>query len=76
MPKPKPTLNQTDISLLRSIFATKDDLKNELNPLKKDIRKIKKDINMVIDHFDHSHLELRARVDRIENYLKIPPLTT
>lgn len=56
-------------------FATKDDLKNEISPLKSDIRKIKNDINTIIGFFDREYLSLRARVDRIEDFIKIPPLT-
>lgn len=57
-------------------FATKDGLDTKLKPIKKDIKKIKKDINTIVSFFDSEYLELKARVERIENYLKISPLTS
>lgn len=38
MKKQKPTLNQADISLLKKTFATKDDLKREIDPLKNELK--------------------------------------
>lgn len=64
-------------------FATKEDLDKSLAPLRKrlksvekDIKKIREDINMVIGFFDREYLNLKARVERIENFLKIPPLSS
>ena len=57
-------------------FATKDDLNKKLKPIEKNIKKIKDDINMVIGFFDREYMSLKARVKRIEEFLKIPPLTT
>ena len=85
MAKQKPSLNQADINLLKKTFATKDDLKTfatkddlnkKLKPIEKNIKKIKDDINMVIGFFDREYMSLKARVKRIEEFLKIPPLTT
>lgn len=79
--KQRPSLNQADINLLKKTFATKDDLKqfatkDDLKKVHKDIKIIKKDINIVIGFFDREYLSLENRVSRLENYLKIPPLTT
>lgn len=48
---------------------TKKIIRKELAPIKKDIKVIKVDINMVIESFDGNYLELRARVDRIDDHL-------
>ena len=46
-----------------------------LKPIEKGIRRNHDDINMVIGFFDKDYLALKARVERIESFLKIPPLT-
>lgn len=48
----------------------------KLDRLEKGIKKNYDNINMVIGFFDRDYLDLRARVERIENFLKIPPLST
>lgn len=55
-------------------LASKSDLKKELDPIKKDISKIRKDINAIIGFFDTEYLELRKRVERIEDHLNLPPI--
>lgn len=85
----KPSLNQADIELLKGVFATKDDLSgfatkndlvNEIEPLKtdvshinkelghikNDISQIKKDINSTLKYVDEQDKHLKKRVDRIE----------
>ena len=56
-------------------LVTKDDLKKELYPIKKDVTQIRKDIKAIIAFFDHEYLELRKRVERIEDHLNLPPFT-
>ena len=48
----------------------------ELRKVKKAVKKTQKDINIIVDFFDRDYLELKARVERIEGFLKIPPLTS
>jgi len=69
----KPSLNQADIELLKGVFATKDDLAREIQPLKadmshikKDIKQMKKDINSTLKYVDEQDKHLKKRVDRIE----------
>lgn len=45
----------------------------KLKPIKQDIAKIRKDITMVISFFDREYVDLRARVERIEDHLHLSP---
>ena len=49
-------------------------IKKDVQGLKKDMAKVKKDLNLVVSFFDHEYLDLQKRIERIENYLKLPPL--
>lgn len=51
---------------------TKSIIKLELKTIKEDIEKIRKDAKTIVNFFDREYLELRERVERIENFLKIP----
>jgi len=67
-------------------FATKEDLKSlakqsDLEIIKKDVKTIKsdtvnirKDMKTVVSFFDREYLELRKRVERLEEVLKLDPL--
>jgi len=48
--------------------TTKDDLKRELKPIKSDVAKTRKDIDVMLSMFDREYLQLRKRVERIEEY--------
>lgn len=48
-------------------------LKKDMKTVKSDIVKIRKDINMVVSFFDGEYVNLRQRVDRIEDHLGIQP---
>lgn len=50
-------------------FVTKDDLK----PIKQDLAKIRKDMSTITDFFDKEYLDLRNRVERIEEHLGLLP---
>ena len=67
-------LTKNDLEQIKEIVNS--ELSAGLKPIKKDIKKIREDINMIVDHFDRDYLEMRARIDRIERFLKIPPLTS
>jgi hypothetical protein len=63
------------IQQLKDIFATKDDLKSfatrdeikkQLAPLKRDIKSIKKDLNWVIGKYD-------TRLNHLEKHIIHPP---
>lgn len=67
------SLTKNDLSQIKKIIHS--EITIELKPINRKLDKISEDINMVIDHFDRDYLEMRARIDRIEKFLKIPPLT-
>ena len=48
--------------------TTKDDLKRELKPIKSDVAKTRKDIDVMLSMFDREYLQLRKRVERIEEH--------
>ena len=56
-------------------LVSKDDLKKELDPVKKDITSIRKDQKVIVSFFDNEYLELRKRVERLENHLSLPPIS-
>ena len=47
----------------------------ELEPVKKDIAQIRKDQKTIINFFDQEYLELRKRVERIEEHLNLEPIS-
>lgn len=60
-------------------MLTLEDLKRELKPIKSDIKTMKEDIskiredqNTIIAFFDSHYLDLRKRVERIEEVLNLP----
>ena len=65
-----------DIQKIRSeqkegIQKIRVELKDDLRPLKEDIQKIRADQKTIITFFDKEYLELRKRVELIENHLGI-----
>lgn len=44
-------------------------IKRELKPIKADIVKIRKDMKTIVNFFDREYLDLRQRVDKIEEHL-------
>jgi predicted nucleic acid-binding Zn-ribbon protein len=67
-----------DISTLKSDVGTlKTDvstLKKDVKTLKQDVSEIRKDMKTVINFFDGEYLELRKRVERIEEHLDLEPV--
>ena len=63
------TLNQDDIKLLKSVFATKEDLKIEL---KKSERKIIRRVDLVDKFLDREHVSLARDVDKIKVHVGLP----
>lgn len=69
-------LTKNDLSQIRKAVKeelvthpTKNDLTKELRPIKDDITHIRKDIKAIVSFFDREYLELRRRVERIEEHL-------
>lgn len=47
------------------------ELKSEVKVLRKDVTKIREDTNTIVNYFDREYLELRNRVENIEQHLGI-----
>jgi hypothetical protein len=67
------SLTKNDLLQIKKIVSI--ELTDGLKPIKNDVKKIRADINIIVDHFDRDYLEMRARIDRIERFLKIPQFT-
>lgn len=63
---------KSDIEI--SANSLRREFKKEFKSVRSDISKIRRDINLVIGTFDRHYLELRRRVSRIEEFLKLEPL--
>lgn len=73
-------LTKDDLSQIKVIVQdeTRKIVKEEIDPLKKDVKTLKidvsvirKDIKQIVTFFDHGYLELRERVENIEQHLGI-----
>lgn len=60
---------------LRPLRKDVSELKSDLKDVKKDILKMRKDIDIIISLFDSEYLNLRERIERIENHLQLPPIS-
>lgn len=57
-------------------MLTKDDLnqiKKIVEPIKNDVAQTRKDVKVLIAYFDREYVELRKRIDRIEEHLGLSP---
>lgn len=73
-------LNKTDLKQIDNVVSKR--IKGELVPIKKDIKTIKtdvsqirKDVKTIVNFFDREYLDLRKRVERIEEHLNIEPMS-
>ena len=56
------------------LFQIKKIVGEEISPVKKDVIKIRKDISIIVSAFDNEYLDLRKRLERIENHLNLSPI--
>jgi len=70
-------LNKTDLQQIQKIVRqeTRKIVKEELISVKKDIIQIRKNMNEIIGFFDTEYMDLRKRVERVEEHLNLPPIT-
>lgn len=71
-------LTKSDLSQIRKAVKeelanhpTKTDLAKELRPIKDDMAHVRKDIKVIVSFFDREYLELRRRVQIIEQHIGI-----
>jgi predicted nucleic acid-binding Zn-ribbon protein len=60
-----------DVQVLRKDV---NNLQKDMKTVQRDIVQIRKDMKTIINFFDQEYLELRHRIDRIEEVLNLPPL--
>lgn len=48
--------------------------KKELTPIRRDIKRLRKDLNVFIRTFDSEQVDLQRQMQRVEEYLNLPPL--
>lgn len=51
-----------------------DSVENKVDKMNINITKVQKDLKLVIRSFDREYLQLRARLERVEEHLKLPRL--
>lgn len=66
-------LTKTDLKQIDTIVTIR--INNAVKPIKQDTVQIRKDIKIIVSFFDREYLELRKRVERIEERLHLPPLS-
>ncbi len=70
-----PKIVQKEITGFRSEIRKEFKIvKKDISTIKRDMSKVRRDLNTVIDVFDRDIIELRSRVDRIDQFLKLPPV--
>lgn len=66
-------LTKNDLNQIDTVVAKR--IQTELKPIKQDVAKIRKDMSTIVNFFDREYLELRKRVDRIEEHLNLSSTT-
>ncbi len=66
-------LTKTDLSAIDELLSNR--FKVELKPIKHDIAKVRKDIDGILSLFDQEYVDLRKRVERIEEHLQLSSLS-
>lgn len=61
-------LDKKDLNLIKNLVKT------ELKPVKQDLGKIRRDISTLVGFFDSEIVDLRERLDRVEEILNLKPL--
>ena len=70
-------LSKSDLNQIQKVvnIESKKAISQELKPIKEDITHIRKDIKTIVNYFDREYLQLRKRVERLENHLHLSPLS-
>ncbi len=66
-------LTKSDLKQIDSVVSKR--IKKEMKPLKSDVSNIRKDTKTLINYFDREYLEIRARIERIEEHLNLEPIS-
>ncbi len=66
-------MKSTDIGFQKIIKnEIQKTIKTEFKPIKSDMGKMRKDIDTMLSLFDREYIDLRQRVERIEEHLNLP----
>lgn len=68
---PKIVKNEVSSEMKQIPTIVRDEVNVQIKPLREDIEKIRKDVSSIVNFFDNEYLELRQRVERIENHLNL-----
>lgn len=74
-------LTKTDLQAIDNLIVKRVDevvtkrIREEHKPIRKDISKMRKDIDVMLSLFDREYVNLRSRVERIEEHLNIPSMS-
>ncbi len=49
-----------------------DQIKKIIEPIKRDVAQTRKDVKVLIAYFDREYVDLRKRIELIENHLGLP----
>lgn len=68
------TLTKNDLQEIAKVVKTVaiDAVKTEIKPIKLDLSKLRKDVDTMLSMFDREYVDLRTRVERIEDHLNFP----
>lgn len=67
-------LEPQDLHAIRNIVeeVVEQKLEKKLNPIKLSLRKLNSKLDLTISFFDNEIIDVRKRVNRIEDYLRLP----
>ena len=65
-------LTKSDLNQIQKVVKIETSpLSKSVKQIKSDISEIRKDVKTLVNYFDREYLELRARVEKIEEHLNI-----
>lgn len=68
-------LRKSDLQKISNVIANEiQPVKSDIKTLKTDVTKIRKDMNVVLGYLDKEYIDLRKRVERIEEHFGLPSI--
>lgn len=65
-------LTKSDLKQIQNVVKIEiNPLKRDTDTLKKDVSQTRKDVKTLISYFDREYLELRKRIEKIEDHLNL-----
>lgn len=69
-------LTKSDLIQIRKLFEDGNKpINRNVKTLQEDVSKIRKDVSTIVDFFDREYIDLRKRVQRIEEHLNLPSVS-